>query len=169
MMIEVKRESIEKYESGVQVSELAHHYQRSLLTICTILKQKDAINSTKPLKSLAILSKLRSDVNDEMERLLLLWIKEQQLVGDSVTEAIICEKASAIYEDLKQREAGESGETSTPVETFKGSCGWFDNFKKQTSIHLFVKHEKVASSDVKASEEYVERCASLVAEEGYIA
>ncbi|XP_068234284.1 tigger transposable element-derived protein 1-like [Palaemon carinicauda] len=168
MTIEVKREIIEKHESGVQVSELVHHYQRSTSTICNILKQKDAIKSTKPSKGLTILSKLQSDVNDEMERLLLMWIKEKQLVGDSVTEAIVCEMASANYEDLKQREAAASEETLTLVETFKASHGWFDNFKKQTRILSVVRHWEAASSDVKAAEECVECFASLIAEEGCI-
>ncbi|XP_068217804.1 tigger transposable element-derived protein 1-like [Palaemon carinicauda] len=89
-----------------------------------------------------------------MERLLLLWIKEKQLAGDSITEAIICEKASAVYEDLKLRESAESGETSTTVENFKASRGRFDNSKKRTEIHSVMSHGEAASCDV--------------AEEGYI-
>ncbi|XP_068200670.1 tigger transposable element-derived protein 1-like [Palaemon carinicauda] len=152
----------------MRVSELARHHLRSTSTLYTIVKQRDAIKSTKPSKGLNIQLKLRNDVNDEIKRLLLLWIEEKQLAGDSMTEAIICEKASTVYENLKEREAAESGETSTPVETFKASCGWFDNLKKQTEIHLVVRHGEATSFDMKATEEYIERFASLVAEEGNI-
>ncbi|XP_064094339.1 tigger transposable element-derived protein 1-like [Macrobrachium nipponense] len=168
MTIEIKHEIIEKHESGVRVTELARQYERSTSTKCTILKQKDAIKSTKPSKGLIILSKLRSDIHNEMERLLLIWIKEKQLAGDSLTETIICEKASGIYDDLKGRQAAERGETSTPAETFKASRGWFDKFKKLIGIHSVVRHGEAASSDLKAAADYVKTFASVIAEQGYI-
>ncbi|XP_068214426.1 putative CENPB DNA-binding domain-containing protein 1 [Palaemon carinicauda] len=105
MTIEMKHEIIEKHESGVRVSKLACQYERSTSTICTILKQKDAIKSTKPSKGVTILSKLNSDIHDKMEWLLSMWIKEKQLVGDSMTETIISERASRIYDDLKGMQA----------------------------------------------------------------
>ncbi|XP_064097446.1 tigger transposable element-derived protein 1-like [Macrobrachium nipponense] len=168
MTIEIKHEIIKKHESGVRVTELARQYERSTPTICTILKQKDAIKSTNPSKGLTILSKLCSDIHDEMERLLLIWIKEKQLAGDSVTKTIICEKTRGIYDDLKGKQAAERGETSTPTETFKASCVWFDNYKKQTGIHSVVRHGEAASSDSKAAADYVKTFASVIAEQGYI-
>ncbi|XP_068238463.1 putative CENPB DNA-binding domain-containing protein 1 [Palaemon carinicauda] len=96
MTVEIKHEIIEKHESGVRVTELARQYERSTSTIYTIIKQEDAIKSTKPSKGLTTFSKLCTDFHDEMERLLLVWIKEKQLAADSMTETIICEKASRI-------------------------------------------------------------------------
>ncbi|XP_068237059.1 putative CENPB DNA-binding domain-containing protein 1 [Palaemon carinicauda] len=107
--MEMKQEIIEKHESGQSVTELAHQYERSISTICTIIKQKDAIKNTKPSKAVTILSKLPSDIHDEMERLLLSWINEKQLPRDSMTEMIICEKARRIYDDLKGKQAAERG------------------------------------------------------------
>ncbi|XP_068205404.1 tigger transposable element-derived protein 1-like [Palaemon carinicauda] len=89
MTMKMKQEIIAKHETGIKVTELASQYERSSSIICTILKQKDAIKSTKPSKGVTILSKLRSDIHDEMERLLLIWIKEKTLAGDSMTETII--------------------------------------------------------------------------------
>ena len=129
MTIEIKREIIEKYEKGVRVSELARQYDRNTSTICTIIKQKDNIKDIKPAKGLTIISKRHSDLHDEMERLLMIWIKDKQLAGDSITETIVCEKANAIYQDLKVKQTDEKGETSTSEETFKASRGWFVNFK----------------------------------------
>ena len=169
--MEMKHEIIEKHERGVRVMDLARQYDRSTSTICTILKQKDAIKKVTPAKGTTIISKLRTSIHDEMERLLLLWIREKELAGDSVSETIISEKAIAIYRDLKRKEA-EGGETSgagqASAEEFKASRGWFENFKKRTGIHSVVRHGEAASSDVKAADEYVKRFASLVAEEGYI-
>ncbi|XP_068245142.1 putative CENPB DNA-binding domain-containing protein 1 [Palaemon carinicauda] len=113
MTMAIKHEIIEKHESGVQVIELARQYERSTSTICTILEQKDAIKSTKPSKGLTILSKLSSDIHDEKERLILISIKRETVGGDSVTEMIICGKASRIYDDLKGKKAAERGDFDT--------------------------------------------------------
>ena len=83
MSIEMKQEIIDKHERGVRVSDLVKQYNRSSSTICTILKQKDAIKAIKPTKGVTILSKMRTDIHDEMERLLLLWIRDKELAGDT--------------------------------------------------------------------------------------
>ncbi|XP_068208380.1 putative CENPB DNA-binding domain-containing protein 1 [Palaemon carinicauda] len=166
--MEIKHEIIEKHESGVKVTELTRQYERSMSTICTILKQKDAIKSNKPSKGVTLLSKLHSDIHDEIERLLLIWIKEKQWAEDSVTETIICEKASRIYDDLKGKQSAKRGETSMPAEAFKASRGGLDNFKKWIGIHLVVRHGEAASSDSKAAEDFVTTFALVIAQHGYI-
>ncbi|GAA6084930.1 zinc finger homeobox protein 4-like isoform X1 [Tachysurus ichikawai] len=154
MTMEIKHEIVDKYERGARVSDLARVYDRPTSTICTILKQKDVIKNLNPSKGVTIISKLRSNINDEMEKLLLLWIKEKQMSGDTTTETTICEKASLIYGDLKKKEAAEEEETSTPGKPFKASRGWFDNFKKRTGIHSVVRRR---SQDT-----------TLVASEGFV-
>ena len=37
---------------------------------------------------------------EEMEKLLLVWIHQKQLAGDSVSELLICEKAKELYNNL---------------------------------------------------------------------
>ncbi|XP_075210241.1 putative CENPB DNA-binding domain-containing protein 1 [Lycorma delicatula] len=89
--MEAKHEIIAKHEGGVRIIDLANEYGRNPSTISTIIKQKEAIKKLQPSKGVTIISKLRTNIHDEMEQLLLLWIKEKQLAGDSVSEAIICE------------------------------------------------------------------------------
>ncbi|XP_068235700.1 tigger transposable element-derived protein 1-like [Palaemon carinicauda] len=132
------------------------------------LCRKDATKSTKNSKGVTILSKLRSDIHNEIERLLLTWIKEKQLAEDSMTETIICEKASRIYNDLEGNQATKKGETSTPAETFKASRGWLDDFKKRTGIHSVVMHGEASSSNAKAAADFVTTFASVIAQYGYI-
>jgi len=69
----------------------------------------------------------------------MIWIYEKQLAGDSVSEAIICEKAIILYSDITWDTPGSS------AEEFKASKGWFDNFKKRTGIHSVVRHGEAAS------------------------
>jgi len=167
MSMEVKREIIEKHERGVRVSDLAKQYERTTSTICTILKQKDAIKSVTHAKGVTVISNRRTNTHEEMERLLLLWVKEKQLAGDTITEAIICEKARMIYGDLSKEAPGSSSDVPS-AEVFKGSRGWFKNFKKRTGIHSVGRHGEAASSDVKAAEEYIKTFDALIAKEGYI-
>ncbi|GFT76633.1 HTH CENPB-type domain-containing protein [Nephila pilipes] len=77
-----------------------------------------------------------------MDQLLLLWIKEKQLAGDFVSEATICERAGAIFQDLKRDVTEMDGESSQGGEGFKASRGWFDNFKKRSGIHSVIVMEK---------------------------
>ena len=45
-------------------------------------------------------SKQRPQTMDEIEKLLLIWIQEKELDGDSISEGIICAKILRIYADV---------------------------------------------------------------------
>ncbi|KAF2358683.1 Homeobox domain-like [Trinorchestia longiramus] len=83
--MERKHEIIYKHDRGVHIIDLARKYNRNPSTICTILKQKDTIKSVKPAKGVTIISKLRTNIHDEMEYL-LLCIRENELASDIITE-----------------------------------------------------------------------------------
>ncbi|GFS29154.1 uncharacterized protein NPIL_655581 [Nephila pilipes] len=85
--MEAKHEIIAKHEHCVHIIDLANEYGRNPSTISTIIKQKEAIKKLQPSKGFTI----SSNIHDEMEQLLLLWIKEKELAGDSVPGVIICE------------------------------------------------------------------------------
>ena len=93
----MKKEIIQKHEAGVRVVDLAQQYDRTTSTICTILKKKNEIKGIASAKGVSRLSKQRTDIHEKMEKLLLLWINEKQLAGDTLTEAIIAEKAGTDY------------------------------------------------------------------------
>nr|XP_060616305.1 zinc finger and SCAN domain-containing protein 12-like isoform X2 [Anolis sagrei ordinatus] len=139
MCLDIKHEIIEKHEQGVRVVDLARQYDRSASMICSVLKQKESIKAITPAKGVTIISKRRTALHEEMEKLLLAWMTESQLAGDSVTESIICEKARAIYRDLMRQTPGTSTDEA-PKESFKASRGWLDNFKKRIGIHSVVRH-----------------------------
>ncbi|XP_066531040.1 tigger transposable element-derived protein 1-like [Hoplias malabaricus] len=166
--INMKIEIIKKHGEGMRVVDLAKEYGRNKSTICTIIKQKETLLATKPAKGLKIISKRRSNLNDDMEELLLLWLQEKQLAGDSVRESIIREKARIIYGDLLQDMPGTS-QGQGQEESFKASRGWFEKFKARTGIHSVVRHREGASADVKEAEEFVTTFAEFVDAEGYVA
>ncbi|GFT24924.1 tigger transposable element-derived protein 1 [Nephila pilipes] len=166
--MEAKHEIIAKHERGVRIIDLANEYGCNPSTISTIIKQKEAIKKLQPSKGVTIISKLRTNIYDEMEQLLLLWIKEKQLAGDFVSEAIICEKAGAIFQDLKCDITEMEGESSQGGEGFKASRGWFDNFMKRSSIHSVIRHGEASSGDIKAIENFIKVFEKLISEEGYL-
>lgn len=167
MSIELKREIIEKHEQGVRVVDLSRQYGRSTSMICTVLKQKESIKSVTPAKGLTIISKLRTSLHENMEKLLMVWVTEKQLQGDTLTQTIICEKARAIYGDLLKQTPQTSIDEASE-ESFKASRGWFENFKKRTGIHSVVRHGEAASSDMKAAEDYIKTFSVLIKAQGYI-
>lgn len=83
-----------------------------------------------------------------------------------MTEAIICNKALAIYTDLSQQ-------IPALVRTSHRAC----NFKlvgaclrilKRPGIQPLVRHVEAVIQDVKTAEDYLKTFAGIVAAEGYI-
>ncbi|XP_066940944.1 putative CENPB DNA-binding domain-containing protein 1 [Macrobrachium rosenbergii] len=127
--LDMKCKIIGKHDQGVCVMDLARQYNQTTSTICTILKQKESIKAITPAKDVKIISKLRTSAHEEMEKLLLVWLKEKQLAGDTVKESIICEKAQDIYVDLVQKTVGTSMDEASE-EPFIGNQGWFEILKR---------------------------------------
>ena len=102
--IELK-EIIGKHERGLGVADLAKLYGRSSSTICTILK-KEEIKKLDVAKGVTMITKQCPNLLEDVEKLLLVWINEKQLKGDSVSEGITCTKAKALYVDLVRMTPG---------------------------------------------------------------
>jgi hypothetical protein len=160
--VELKKELITKWVKGTRVSDLAVQYTTAKSTISTILKNREAIKAADVAKGVKSLTSKRLPAVEEMEKLLMVWINKKQLAGDSVSEAIICEKARLLYSDITRDTPGSS------AEEFKASKGWFDNFKKRTGVHSVVGHGEAASSNKDAAEKFVEKFKDFVDREGFI-
>ncbi|GFT72125.1 tigger transposable element-derived protein 1 [Nephila pilipes] len=90
------------------------------------------------------------------------------MAGDSVSEAIICEKAGAIFQDIKRDVTETEMESSQGGEGFKASRGWFDNFKKRSGIHSVIRHGEASRGDIKVAENFIKVFQKLISEEGYL-
>jgi hypothetical protein len=101
--IEQKKEIISAYERGVRIVDLAAKHGIASSSIATILKKEEikAGSVAAGMKTLASQSQ-RSSVNEEMEKLLMIWINDRQMAGDTVTQEMICSIARMIYENLKK-------------------------------------------------------------------
>ncbi|XP_040286123.1 tigger transposable element-derived protein 1-like [Bufo bufo] len=162
--IELKKEIIEKHDRGIRVTDLASEYKMAKSTISTILKNKAAIKGADVAKGVTMLTKQRTQVLEEVEKLLLVWLNEKQQAGDSVSEAMICEKARKLHSDLLQR----SPSTSAASDEFKASRGWFEKFRRRSGIHSVIRHGEASSSDKAAAEAYKLDFAEFMKTEGYV-
>jgi hypothetical protein len=79
--------------------------------------------------AMKISDKNRSSINEEMEKLLITWIKERQMKGDPVTQAMICEKAGLIFEELQKKTPGSTSRNSKQAED-----GFIDSKVEQAFI-----------------------------------
>ncbi|UYV75956.1 hypothetical protein LAZ67_13001921 [Cordylochernes scorpioides] len=159
--MEAKREMIEKHERGMRVTEIARFYKKSTSTICTILKKKKELSELDAAKGVTRLSKQRPRLLEEVEKLILVWINEKQLAGDTITQNLICEKAKALYAELGSKIPCTSIENEVHAD-FKASKGWFENFKRRSGIHSVTRHGEGASSDAKAAETFTAEFEKLV-------
>jgi transposase-like protein len=157
--IEVKKEIIAKHENGVRVSDLATQFGVAKSTISTILKNKETIKGASVEREVTVVIKQRSQTIEVVERLLLIWINEKMLAGDSVSEGIICEKARQLHKNPG---------TSADTDVFQASRGWFEKFKKRSGIHSVVRHREAASANQKAAEEFVQNFSDYVKAEGFL-
>ncbi|XP_078242892.1 putative CENPB DNA-binding domain-containing protein 1 [Pogona vitticeps] len=126
--LEMKKEIIRKHDGGMRVIDLTREYRRNPSTIGTILKKREKILATDVAKGVTKMVKNQPAVLEEVEKLLLIWLQEKQRAGDTVTEAVICEKAKALYADLVQQEPG----TSAEPEDLKASRGWFERLETRS-------------------------------------
>uniref|UniRef100_A0A2D4Q5L4 HTH CENPB-type domain-containing protein n=2 Tax=Micrurus TaxID=8634 RepID=A0A2D4Q5L4_MICSU len=163
--IELKKEIIAKYEQGTRVSDLSAEYGMPRSTISTFLKNKVVIKAANVAKGVTLLTKQRPQIMEEMEKLLLIFIKEKELAGDSINEVVICEKALQIFSDLNKETPGTSGEGAF---TFKASRGWFENFRHRSGIHRITRHGEAASANQEAANKFIKEFSDYVKAEGFL-
>ncbi|XP_045141367.1 tigger transposable element-derived protein 1-like isoform X2 [Echinops telfairi] len=163
--IELKKEIIEKYERGIRVTDLASRFNLPRSTISTFLKHKEAIKSASVAKGVTSLTKQRPPLIDEVEKLLLVWINEKQLAGDSIPKAAICAKARSLHADLLKNKPGSS---TGPEHGFLASRGWFDRFKRRSGIPVVAPRRAAGNADGKAAENYVKDFQQFVDKNGFM-
>uniref|UniRef100_A0AAQ5X1R0 HTH CENPB-type domain-containing protein n=1 Tax=Amphiprion ocellaris TaxID=80972 RepID=A0AAQ5X1R0_AMPOC len=164
---EMKVAIIKKLDAGEKMVSVARAYNMNRSTIGTIYKQKDRImehvKGAVPMQS-TIISKKRGKILEEMEKLLTIWLEDQQQRRIPLSLMLIQEKAKSIFEDVKAK-AGESA----AEETFSASHGWFSRFKKRANLHHVAVSGEAASADKEAAERFPQVLKEIIEEGGYSA
>ena len=98
--IEMKK-IIHKYEEGARIIHIARELGKYSSTIATIVKNKKIKGFDVSKGVILITSKKKCpEIRNEVEKLLLEWVKEKQLSGNSIHDVAICKKARALHEEL---------------------------------------------------------------------
>ncbi|XP_019335264.1 tigger transposable element-derived protein 1-like [Alligator mississippiensis] len=136
-------------------------------TIVIILKDKariqEHVKDSAPMHSTAI-TKQCVGLIAQAEKLLIIWLEDQNKCCAPVSLGIIQEKARSPYDDLKKQH-GESSNT----EPFTASKVWFMYFKARANLHNIKVSGEAASADEEAAHAFPETLAEIIEENGYCA
>ena len=146
--MEVKLDIVKRSEKGEKPTNIGRLLNLSRSTVATIIKDKECIlehvKGSAPMKS-TVITKQRSGLIIEMERLLVLWLEDQNQRRVPVSLMLIQAKAKKLFDALKEK-GGESSES----EEFKASKGWFMRFKARSNLHnLKVQGEAASADDIR--------------------
>ncbi|XP_069611020.1 tigger transposable element-derived protein 1-like [Ranitomeya imitator] len=165
--MEVKVDIIRRSDKGETPTEIGRSLGLSRSTVATIIKDKDRIlehvKGSAPMKA-TVITKQRSGLIIEMERLLVLWLEDQNQRRIPVSFMVIQAKAKRLFEALK-RQKGEGSES----EEFVASRGWFMRFKDRANFHNIKVQGEAASADEKAATEFPKALAEIIEEGDYCA
>lgn len=97
------------------------------MRVSTVIKNKEAIKKADVAKEVKAILKQHSQTFKGVERLLLIWVNKKQLVGDSVSEGMICQKAKLLHAKII--------------------------LKRGPGIHSVVRHGEAANANKKTADE----------------
>ncbi|XP_061657179.1 tigger transposable element-derived protein 1-like [Syngnathoides biaculeatus] len=130
--MEVKLDIVKRSKRGETPTNIGRVLDLSRSTVATIIKDQDRIlehvKASPHMKS-TIISKQNCGLMMEMERLLVLWLKEQHRRSLPVSLALIQQEAKRLFETLKSQK-GEGSEG----KSFAASRGWFMRFKARANL-----------------------------------
>lgn len=163
--LEVKLDVLRRLEAGEKNNEIVKALGLAASTVCTIKNNQDKIKSSvQRVTSLTAknISKQRSVVMEDMERMLSVWIDHQSQRNIAISTTIIQQKAKSLHQYLIMKN-GEGSQS----EQFLASKGWFDRFKKRHSLHNIKMSGEAASADVEAAKNYPAEFKKIVEAGGY--
>lgn len=146
--IKLKKEIVKKYNEGFKINALMRVYNLCQSTISTIIKQSEILEKIEVSDNSNTVEKGRELIM-KMEKLLLIWLKENQIEFNGFSMQCICERAKRIFNELKLNSPSTA---ETRYDDFKASKGWFERFKNRCELEKVLYHEKVATSDKEATD-----------------
>ncbi|XP_041053574.1 tigger transposable element-derived protein 1-like [Carcharodon carcharias] len=161
----MKLEVLKRLEAGERAVDIGRALGLPPTTVRTIRgnaeKIKQSARSVTPL-SAGRVSRTRSSIMENMERLLAVWIEDQNQRQVPLSLMVIQAKAKSLYDDL-QNEQGESSQS----ESFNASRGWFERFKKRSYLHSIKVTGEVTSANTEVADEFAAYLKRIIEEGGY--
>ena len=165
--MELKLDIIKRSEKGETPTIIGKALNLSRSTVGTIVKDKERIKEhvkgSAPMKA-TVITKQRSGLIIEMERLLVLWLEDQNQRRMPISLMLIQEKAKSLFEMLKAEKGDES-----EGEVFAASRGWFHRFSSRANLHNIRVQGEAASADYAAASDFPGALAQIIREGEYSA
>lgn len=162
---EQKIDIIKKAEKGEKLASIGRKFGLSRSTINTIVKDKERIKMHVRdginIRQISA-ARPRSGIMEEMERLLKLWIDDQNQRNVPLSLALIQQKAKQIHADIKQI----SGKGTRESEIFNASWGWYRRFKIRANLQNLKITGEETNPDIK---EFCSTLHKIIEDGGYSA
>ena len=163
--LSVKMDVLRRFEAGERAVDIGIALGLPPTTVRTIRKNADNIKASAgsaTSMSATKISRTRSVVMETMEKMLSMWIEDQNQRNAPVSLMVIQHKAKSLFNDLKAKEGEGSKE-----EDFNASRGWFQRFRQRYHFHNIKVTGEAASSDAVAAENFTPELKKIIEEGGY--
>nr|XP_060616644.1 uncharacterized protein LOC132766276 [Anolis sagrei ordinatus] len=164
--LENKVEIIRRSEAGEAPSSIGRAMGYGRSTIATILKDKGRImayaKGHAPMNA-TIITKRHNSLMFEMERLLTVWMEDQNRCHLPLSPALVQEKARSLYGDLRAARPAKEGDFNGE---FLASRSWFNRFKERAKLHHIMVQGGAASAEVKAASNFPEILKGIIDDRG---
>lgn len=165
LTLQVKLDILNRAESGETNSALGRHFNLGESTIRRIKSQADkireaVINSAD--LSAKVTTKVRNPIIEKMEKLLNLYIENENKKNQPLSNASLRAKALSIYDRLCQEEGVDPA-----TEPFQASVGWYAKFIKRYNLHNLKMCGEQGSADSQAATTYKDVLKDIIKEYGF--
>jgi DDE superfamily endonuclease./Tc5 transposase DNA-binding domain./CENP-B N-terminal DNA-binding domain. len=161
--IEEKLEVINRLEKGERIANVCRALGWAKSTVRTIRNNADRIKESAKSGTKVSAKRIcysRSSTMERMEKMLSIWIEDQNQRHLPISMLVVQAKARSIYEDLSKDDDN--------AKPFNASSGWFWNFTKRYNFHTIKVSGEAAPADTVAAEEFVKELQHIIEKGGYL-
>jgi hypothetical protein len=162
LTLETKLSIIQRLEYGETAASLGRLYNVNESSIRTIRKNAERIRNSVA-RSCSLTAKktvrVRNPLLEKIEKMLAIWVEDQNKKKMVVNSRIIRTKALKLYEHLQEKHSS--------VEPFAASKGWFDKFQKRQNLHNIKTKDDAGSGEDVATYDFADEFMTVVRSKGY--
>lgn len=140
----IKHDILRRYEASEKIVDICKALGLPKSTVQSICANKEKIKAhlqSAASLSTSTLTRRRSNNMERMEKLLNLWIEDNNQRNIPMNQITIQEKAKSIFEHLKSECTGDG----PADETFQASRGWLEKYKNRHNVYIKKRGEKTSA------------------------